>query len=88
MEAVRNLVSLPTHSGVLARLHIIKRRHYCSVAMRTACRWLESNQFPQFNASADLTTTRTSANTERARDLASGGEKRSVGEVFLSLLDF
>jgi multidrug efflux system outer membrane protein len=46
-----------------------------------------SNQFPQFDASADLTTTRTSANSGAG---ASGqaGQKRSFGEVFLSLLTF
>jgi multidrug efflux system outer membrane protein len=46
-----------------------------------------SNQFPQFDVGADLTTTRTSANNGTS---ASGqaGRKRSVGEVFLSLLSF
>jgi multidrug efflux system outer membrane protein len=46
-----------------------------------------SNQFPQFDAGADLTTTRTSANSGAG---ASGqaGRKRSFGEVFLSLLTF
>jgi multidrug efflux system outer membrane protein len=46
-----------------------------------------SNQFPQFDLGADLTTTRTSANNGAS---ASGqaGRKRSVGEVFLSLLSF
>jgi multidrug efflux system outer membrane protein len=46
-----------------------------------------SNQFPQFDVGADLTTTRTSANSGAS---ASGqsGRKRSVGEVFLSLLSF
>ncbi|MDT7777785.1 MAG: outer membrane protein multidrug efflux system [Acidobacteriota bacterium] len=46
-----------------------------------------SNQFPQFDASADLTTTRTSANSGAS---ASGqsGRRRSFGEVFLSLLSF
>jgi multidrug efflux system outer membrane protein len=46
-----------------------------------------SNQFPQFDVGADLTTTRTSANNGAS---ASGqaGRKRSVGEVFLSLLSF
>ena len=46
-----------------------------------------SNQFPQFDASADLTTTRTSTNTG-ASTTGQGGRKRSVGEVFLSLLTF
>jgi multidrug efflux system outer membrane protein len=46
-----------------------------------------SNQFPQFDVGADLTTTRTSANSGAS---ASGqaGRKRSFGEVFLSLLSF
>jgi multidrug efflux system outer membrane protein len=46
-----------------------------------------SNQFPQFDVGADLTTTRTSANSGAS---ASGqaGRKRSIGEVFLSLLSF
>src|SRR6267142_163302 len=46
-----------------------------------------SNQFPQFDASADLTTTRTSANTG-ASTTGQAGQKRSFGEVFLSLLTF
>jgi multidrug efflux system outer membrane protein len=48
---------------------------------------VRSNQFPQFDVGADLTTTRTSANSGAS---ASGqaGRKRSVGEVFLSLLNF
>jgi len=46
-----------------------------------------SNQFPQFDVGADLTTTRTSGNSGAS---ASGqaGRNRSVGEVFLSLLSF
>jgi multidrug efflux system outer membrane protein len=46
-----------------------------------------SNQFPQFDVSTDLTTTRTSANSGAS---ASGqsGRRRSFGEVFLSLLSF
>jgi len=44
-----------------------------------------SNQFPQFDVGADLTTTRTSANSGLA---AQAGGKRSFGEVFLSLLTF
>ena len=45
-----------------------------------------SNQFPQFGAGADLTTQRTSANS--GLSAAGGGQKRSFGEVFLSLLTF
>src|SRR5258707_6252680 len=46
-----------------------------------------SNQFPQFDVGADLTTTRTSANSGAG---ASGqaGRSRSFGEVLLSLLTF
>lgn len=43
-----------------------------------------SNQFPQFDVGADLTTTRTSANSGTPLP----GGKRSFGEVFLSLLTF
>jgi multidrug efflux system outer membrane protein len=46
-----------------------------------------SNQFPQFDVGADLTTTRTSANTG-ANVAGQSGGKRSFGEVFLSLLTF
>jgi multidrug efflux system outer membrane protein len=46
-----------------------------------------SDQFPQFEAGADLTTTRTSANTG-VNAPAQGGRTRSIGEVFLSLLTF
>jgi multidrug efflux system outer membrane protein len=46
-----------------------------------------SNQFPQFEVGADLTTTRISANAGTNVAGQSGG-KRSFGEVFLSLLTF
>ncbi|MDT4951950.1 MAG: outer membrane protein multidrug efflux system [Acidobacteriota bacterium] len=46
-----------------------------------------SNQFPQFDVGADLTTTRTSANNGASAS-GQGGRKRSFGEVFLSLLSF
>src|SRR5713226_9454296 len=46
-----------------------------------------SNQFPQFDVGADLTTTRTSANSG-ASATGQAGRKRSFGEVFLSLLTF
>ena len=46
-----------------------------------------SNQFPQFDVGADLTTTRTSANTGVSVP-GQSGRKRSFGEVFLSLLSF
>jgi multidrug efflux system outer membrane protein len=46
-----------------------------------------SNQFPQFDVGADLTTTRTSANTGTSV-AGQSGTKRSVGQVLLSLLTF
>jgi outer membrane protein, multidrug efflux system len=46
-----------------------------------------SNQFPQFEAGADLTTTRTSRNGELAAS-GQGGHTRSFGSVFLNLLNF
>ena len=46
-----------------------------------------SNQFPQFDVGADLTTTRTSANNG-ASTSGQAGRKRSFGEVFLGLLSF
>ena len=46
-----------------------------------------SNQFPQFEAGADLTTTRTSANSG-ASVTGISGRKRSFGEAFLNLLTF
>jgi multidrug efflux system outer membrane protein len=46
-----------------------------------------SNQFPQFEAGADLTTTRSSRNGQAAV-AGGGGRSRSFGEVFLSLLNF
>jgi multidrug efflux system outer membrane protein len=46
-----------------------------------------SNQFPQFEGGADLTTTRTSGNTG-LNIPGQTGLSRSIGEVFLSLLTF
>ena len=46
-----------------------------------------SNQFPQFDVGADITTTRTSTNSG-ANAPGQGGRTRSIGEVFLSLLTF
>jgi multidrug efflux system outer membrane protein len=45
-----------------------------------------SNQFPQFDVGADLTTQRNSANS--GAGTIAGGRKFSFGEVFLSLLSF
>lgn len=46
-----------------------------------------SEQFPQFEASADLTTTRLSRNGQLA-GTGQGGVRRSIGSVFLNLLTF
>jgi len=46
-----------------------------------------SEQFPQFEAGANLTTTRNSANGQFAGS-AVGGQKTSIGNVFLNLLNF
>jgi multidrug efflux system outer membrane protein len=46
-----------------------------------------SDQFPQFEADASLTTIRNSANGQFAGS-AAGGQKTSFGSVFLSLLNF
>lgn len=48
---------------------------------------VRSNQFPQFEVGADLTTTRTSG-TSGASISQLSGQKRSFGEVFLNLLTF
>src|SRR6266699_2111740 len=46
-----------------------------------------SNQFPQFEASADLTTTRSSRNGQLGAS-GQGGRTRSFGSVLLNLLNF
>ena len=46
-----------------------------------------SDQFPQFEASADLETTRTSRNGQLAQT-GQGGQRRSFGSVLLNLLTF
>jgi multidrug efflux system outer membrane protein len=46
-----------------------------------------SDQFPQFEASADLTSSRTSRNGQLA-GTGQGGRTRSIGSVFLNLLTF
>jgi outer membrane protein, multidrug efflux system len=46
-----------------------------------------SDQFPQFEASTDLTTTRTSRNGQLGAS-GQGGRTRSFGSVFLNLLNF
>src|SRR5258707_11809577 len=46
-----------------------------------------SDQFPQFEASADLTTTRSSRNGQLGAS-GQGGRTRSFGSVLLNLLNF
>jgi outer membrane protein, multidrug efflux system len=46
-----------------------------------------SDQFPQFSAGADLTTSRSSVNGPSGA-FGQGGRSRSFGSVFLSLLTF
>ena len=46
-----------------------------------------SEQFPQFEVSSDLTTTRTSRNGQSV-NAGQGGRSRSIGSIFLGLLDF
>jgi NodT family efflux transporter outer membrane factor (OMF) lipoprotein len=46
-----------------------------------------SDQFPQFEASTDLTTTRTSRNGQLGNS-GQGGRTRSFGSVFLNLINF
>lgn len=45
-----------------------------------------SNQFPQFEGSADITTTRTSNTAQPIPGV--GGKTRSIGSIFLNLLTF
>jgi multidrug efflux system outer membrane protein len=81
-EALQKLVRTAMDQNYDLRLAVARIN-----AARANVGLARSNQFPQFDASADLTTTRTSANTGAS---ASGqaGKGRSFGEVFLSLLTF
>ena len=56
-------------------------------AARASVGLARSNQFPQFEAGVDLTTTRTSGNSGSSVTEFSG-RKRSFGEAFLNLLTF
>jgi outer membrane protein, multidrug efflux system len=56
-------------------------------AARAGLGLARSNQFPQFDVDADLTTTRTSSNGP-ASFPGLAGRKRSFGEIFLGLLSF
>ena len=81
-EALQKLVRTAMDQNYDLRLAVARIN-----AARANVGLARSNQFPQFDVGADLTTTRTSANSGSA---ASGqaGRKRSFGEVFLSLLTF
>jgi multidrug efflux system outer membrane protein len=56
-------------------------------AARAGLGLARSNQYPQFDVDADLTTTRTSGNGA-ASFPGLAGRKRSFGEIFLGLLSF
>jgi outer membrane protein, multidrug efflux system len=47
-----------------------------------------SDQFPQFEATADVTSIRTSKNGRSVGSVAQGGRGRNIGSVFLNLLTF
>jgi multidrug efflux system outer membrane protein len=81
-EALQKLVRTAMDQSYDLRLAVARIN-----AARANVGLARSNQFPQFDAGADLTTTRTSANSGTS---ASGqaGKGRSFGEVFLSLLTF
>jgi multidrug efflux system outer membrane protein len=81
-EQLRKLVRTAMEQNYDLRLAVARIN-----AARANLGLTRSNQFPQFDVGADLTTTRTSANSGAS---ASGqaGRKRSFGEVFLSLLSF
>ena len=81
-EALQKLVRTAMDQNYDLRLAVARIN-----AARANVGLARSNQFPQFNAGADLTTTRTSANS-RASATGQAGQKRSFGEVFLSLLTF
>src|SRR5882762_9510041 len=81
-EALQKLVRTAMDQNYDLRLAVARIN-----AARANAGLARSNQFPQFEVGADLTTTRTSANAG-ASAAGQGGRKRSVGEVFLSLLTF
>src|SRR5258707_3808352 len=81
-EALQKLVRTAMDQNYDLRLAVARIN-----AARANVGLARSNQFPQFDVGADLTTTRTSANSGAG---ASGqaGRSRSFGEVLLSLLTF
>jgi multidrug efflux system outer membrane protein len=81
-EALQKLVRTAMDQNYDLRLAVARIN-----AARANVGLARSNQFPQFDAGADLTTTRTSANSGNSTS-AQAGKGRSFGEVFLSLLSF
>jgi len=81
-EALQKLVRTAMDQNYDLRLAVARIN-----AARANVGLARSNQFPQFDVGADLTTTRTSANRGSTAPGQAGG-KRSFGEVFLSLLTF
>ena len=81
-EALQKLVRTAIDQNYDLRLAVARIN-----AARANVGLARSNQFPQFDVGADLTTTRTSANSGTGA-AGLGGQKRSFGEVFLSLLTF
>ena len=81
-EALQKLVRTAMDQNYDLRLAVARIN-----AARANVGLARSNQFPQFDVGADLTTTRTSANSGTTPP-GLGGQKRSFGEVFLSLLTF
>jgi multidrug efflux system outer membrane protein len=81
-EALQKLVRTAIDQNYDLRLAVARIN-----AARANVGLVRSNQFPQFEAGGDLTTTRTSANSGTSTS-GQAGRKRSFGEVFLSLLTF
>jgi multidrug efflux system outer membrane protein len=80
-EQLRKLVSMAMAQNYDLRLAVARIN-----AARANLGLARSNQFPQFDAGGDLSTTRTSATS--GVSASGGGRKFSFGEVFLSLLSF
>jgi multidrug efflux system outer membrane protein len=81
-EALQKLVRTAMDQNYDLRLAVARIN-----AARANVGLARSNQFPQFDVGADLTTTRTSSNSG-ANIPGQSGRSRSLGEVFLSLLTF
>jgi len=81
-EQLQNLVRTAFAQNYDLRLSIARIN-----AARANVGLARSNQFPQFEAGADLTTTRTSG-TSGASVSQLSGRSRSFGEAFVSLLTF